>query len=506
MPERPTPGQIEERAQPLEVDGRRLRGMIPFGVESRDMGGWREIIEPTALRGARLDDLTLTVEHSGVPLARHPGTLTLEERADGVHWSAEPPRSRADIVEAVERGDLRAASWRMRVGRDEWRGDVRHVHEIAELRDVAITSQPAYPSAAVELRSHETEEATVPAETETVAAATPTESAQEITETRSAPTPPEESSRPPTGSLHVQDRVSAGAPRGLADEFRSRGFPGERAVMPWDEFESRAVTWSASVDALAPGTRRQAAALGADQRYIWPALGAVGVGAEVTSVPVLSQTARSLAAATDVIRDIDEVTPKPETSSTLTVANVPLKQVATVQSGIPNILLAQAAFNTTIETDLRLAINEGLDKLVLDAVATAGFHAPGTDALIVQIRKSMTVLQAAGYSPDTLILRPADSEALDTLVATAVDGEEFYVFGPGQPAGSIFGLNRRISKSAVSPVVLDSQAFAKLYASPVSLAKFEEAAGSTNTSLVRLELHAAVGVERVAAAVRIAAA
>jgi uncharacterized protein len=499
---RPTPGQLEERAQPLQVDGRRLRGVIPFGVESRDLGGWREVIEPTALRSANVDDLTLTLEHAGLPIARHPGTLTLEERSDGVHWSAEPPRSRQDVVEAVERGDLRSASWRMKVARDEWRGDVRHVHEIAELRDVALTSSPAYPAAAVELRSHQTPEPPVP-ETQPVPAPTPpVVSPPAPAEPQPAPTPAEDAPRPATGSLRVGDRVSAPVTRGLADEFRSRGFPGERAEMPWPEFESRAITWTGSVD-LINQDRRTGAALGADQRYAWPAFATVGVGSDVTSVAVLSQTSRTLAAPSDMNRALTATTPKPETSSVLGIATVPLRQVATVQSGIPNIFLGQPAFNTTVETDLRLALNEALDALVLAAVAGAGFEDPGTDALIVSVRKAITVIQAAGYSPDTLILRPSDSEMLDTLVTS---GTGAYVFGPGQPAGSIFGLTKRISKSAPEPIVLDAQAYGKLYSGPVSLARFEENAGSTNTSLVRLETQAAFGVERPAAAVRIAAA
>jgi hypothetical protein len=40
--------------------------------------------------------------------------------------------------------------------------------------------------------------------------------------------------------------------------------------------------------------------------------------------------------------------------------------------------------NTIIETDLRLALNEALDNLILDAVAGAGFQAPGTDPLLVR--------------------------------------------------------------------------------------------------------------------------
>ena len=106
MPDRPVAGALETRAYPLEVEGRRLRGRIPYGIESRDLGGYRETIDAMALRGATLDDLVLTVEHAGVPLGRYPRTLDVEDRADGLHWSCELPDSRADVREAVERGDL----------------------------------------------------------------------------------------------------------------------------------------------------------------------------------------------------------------------------------------------------------------------------------------------------------------------------------------------------------------------------------------------------------------
>jgi hypothetical protein len=53
--------------------------------------------------------------------------------------------------------------------------------------------------------------------------------------------------------------------------------------------------------------------------------------------------------------------------------------------------------------------------------------------------------------------------------------------------------------------VVDSQALGKYYTSPVSLARFEADAGTTNRSNVRLELNAVFGLERAAAAVGIAA-
>jgi hypothetical protein len=52
--------------------------------------------------------------------------------------------------------------------------------------------------------------------------------------------------------------------------------------------------------------------------------------------------------------------------------------------------------------------------------------------------------------------------------------------------------------------VVDSEAFGRLYASPLSLQRFEVDAGLTNRSNYRLEGHATFGVERLAAAARIA--
>jgi hypothetical protein len=166
--------------------------------------------------------------------------------------------------------------------------------------------------------------------------------------------------------------------------------------------------------------------------------------------------------------------------------------------------LLQPAFNPTVETDLRLTINDAIDALVLAEVAKAGHQAPGAN-LIDSIRAAIETLTAAGYTADTLILDPANAAGLDTMKATAVDGESWYVFNPGQAAPSIFGLNRRVATSAPAPVVLDSSAFGKLYLSLVSLARFEENAGVTNSCVVRMELTGAFGTERPAAAVRIAA-
>ncbi|HEY6775213.1 MAG TPA: HK97 family phage prohead protease [Thermoleophilaceae bacterium] len=486
---RPQAGEVEERQAPaLEVEGRKIRGRIPYGTESRDMGGWKEIIERGALNRAELDDLVVTVDHVGLPLGRYPGTLEVEDRDDGLHWSVDPPKSREDIREAVERGDLRAGSWRMVVGKDEWRGDTRHVLEIKQLRDVSVVTRPAYPTAEVEFRSAE---ATRKAHAEVEE--TQTEERTEEVRVESNP----------AGSLRVEERTEVPQLKGLMEEYRSRGFPSETASLSWDEF--RTVTWSASTAALSVN-RINGVDLGADRRYAWQAVPNVSVDAGVTSVDVFQQTSRSLAGTANVIRAIDATSNKPETGSTLTITNVPLKQVATVESGIPNVYLEQDALATVVENDLRLAVNDGLDELVRAGLATSGFQAPGTDNILVSVRKAMTTIFANGYRPDTLLLTPANAETIDTMVSGISGGTADFVFGPGRFApGTLFGLNVVVSKVLAAAVVLDSTANGKLYVSPITLARFEEAAGKTNTSLVRLGGHAAYGVERTGAAVRIAA-
>ena len=287
----------------------------------------------------------------------------------------------------------------------------------------------------------------------------------------------------------------------LYEAFRSAGFArGEPASIPWQEF--RSITWTGSVDNLSQ-PRRPAEYLGHDQRYAYQALPSVGVDSGVTSISLLTQTARTLATPANVVRAIDAVTAKPETTETLTVSTVALKQLASVVSDIPNVFLENNQAGSIIENDLKLAITDALDDLLRLAVVASGFQALGTDPLLISIRKAMSTVMSSGYSPDTLILRPADAETLDTLRTSG--SELFYVFAPANFAPSeIFGLKRYISKTVAAPIVMDAQAFGKLYASPLSLQTFEQDAGQTNKSRVRIELNAQVGVER-QAAVRIAA-
>lgn len=492
---------IDVDVHDIDTRGRTVHGYAAvYNTPSADLGGFSEQIAPGAFADVLGSDVRALLNHDpNEVLGRtKSGTLRLFDEQRGLRFELDLPSSPLgdNVREAVRRGDLDGASFRFVVGDERWDGDVRTITQVAELYDVTVATFGAYPAASVELRTRPPKEETME---ETATVEPEVEAADDETEERTST----------GGGLRTADANQGGAEvRTLLSSFRKAGWkPGRPAEIAWREFEqaaeSRALTWSGSVDNVSV-LRRDAGALGADSRYAWPAFQRIGLDAGITSVDVLTQTARTLPAASSVVRAIDAVTDKPEVGSTITVATIPLQQVAAIESGVPNVYLQQSQIESIIGQDLRLAVNEGLDSLVLAALAASGVQAPGTDDLLVSIRKAVTLIQADGYSPDTLILDPASSEALD--IHTSAGPESVFTFGAGRFApGELFGMTVRVSKTAPAPVVVDAAAFGKLYASPVSLATFEENAGKTNSSTVRMELHAAFGTERQDAAVRIAA-
>ncbi|CAK8743459.1 hypothetical protein SODG_006595 [Sodalis praecaptivus] len=84
------------------------------------------------------------------------GTLALHEDETGLHFSLNPPDTQLgrDVLTMVERGDITGVSFGFRSLKDAWdtasQPYVRTVHS-AELREITITSLPAYPESAVEI-------------------------------------------------------------------------------------------------------------------------------------------------------------------------------------------------------------------------------------------------------------------------------------------------------------------------------------------------------------------
>ena len=487
--DRPKVGEVEERtAGGVAVDGRRIRGIVPYGVQSVDMGGWREQISPTAFRHTKLDELRVTIDHRGVPLGRYPQTLEVEDRADGLHWALDPPQSRSDVVEAIQRGDMRAGSWRMVVAKDRWEGDVRHVEAIAELKDVCLVGadEPAYPSAAIELRTRPENNNATQEEKEAV-------EDQNKNEDRT------EEARP-AGSLRVEERAQAPVFQSLAEAFERGGFFENRAAsIGWDEY--RSFSWAAGtvLTDLNP-IRREGVGLGFDSRWLFPVLPTTGVSDATTAIQYLRQSARTLAG-TALIRPLDATSTKPETSTTVEYQSLQLSQVATIQKDIPRIHAAQPMFQSLVEQDLRFSVNDGLDEVARRGIALAGTIVKGSDDVLEVTRRAMTLIQQDGYNPSVLAIDPAGAEALDLLRTPGT--EKFYVWGPGRstPTGP-FGLSIRVWKTA-GTAVLDADSYGRMYVAPVELRAFEQDAGASNRTTLRMETNAGYTVERIPAARRI---
>lgn len=243
---RPIPGELETRAAPAiapTLDGRRLRGVIPYGVASRDLGGWHEVMDPGCLSGADLSALICTVDHAGVPLGRHPRTLEIDDTPGRLGWSVELPESRADVREAIERGDLQSCSWRMVVARDRWEGNTRHIEAVSELRDVSIVSTPAYPAATAELRHHEGEPMPAPAAPETRNDPPPTRGTLRAEDRTADPGPVE------SRIIEAMRGIPRGEARALTDADASTGLvtSDEVSTFIWDRLRPASVVLASGI-------------------------------------------------------------------------------------------------------------------------------------------------------------------------------------------------------------------------------------------------------------------
>ena len=136
---------------------------------SLDLGGFKEEILPGAfdrILSKRGKDVVALFNHdSNIVLGRtSSGTLELSSDEKGLRYVVTPPVSRADVLELIQRRDVRGSSFAFtveaknesfRTGEDG--KAVRQIREVSGLYDVGPVLVPAYPatSAAVAMRSYE---------------------------------------------------------------------------------------------------------------------------------------------------------------------------------------------------------------------------------------------------------------------------------------------------------------------------------------------------------------
>jgi len=136
---------------------------------SLDLGGFREEILPGAfdrILSKRGKDVVALFNHDGnIVLGRSSsGTLELSSDDKGLKYVVTPPVSRADVLELIQRRDVRGSSFAFtvepknesfRTGEDG--KAIRQIREVSGLYDVGPVLNPAYPStsASVAMRSYE---------------------------------------------------------------------------------------------------------------------------------------------------------------------------------------------------------------------------------------------------------------------------------------------------------------------------------------------------------------
>jgi HK97 family phage prohead protease len=160
---------FEGRAE-LSED-KRIRGYaIVFGVKSVDLGGFREIIRPSAVdRTLRegLDVLAYFDHKTSFVLGRtSAGTLRLQKDGHGLRAEISPPNTTMakDLMVSIKRGDISGMSFRFRALDDEWHlEDGMPIREVADMviGEVSIVSEPAYPDTEVAVRSLREFQATI---------------------------------------------------------------------------------------------------------------------------------------------------------------------------------------------------------------------------------------------------------------------------------------------------------------------------------------------------------
>jgi HK97 family phage prohead protease len=129
------------------------------------LGGFTEVIEPTALDGVldRSDILCLLNhnEERGVLARSKYGTGSLELSVDdtGLKYRFEAPNTTLgdELLEGIKRGDISTSSFAFTIDKDSWTKNedgtyLRTINNFKELFDVSPVYKEAYPDTSVALR------------------------------------------------------------------------------------------------------------------------------------------------------------------------------------------------------------------------------------------------------------------------------------------------------------------------------------------------------------------
>jgi HK97 family phage prohead protease len=162
---------VERRftAVPVEIRGtdgpKKIGGYAAvFNTYSENLGGFVEEIAPSFFNYSRSNgwpDVLARYNHDDNMMLGTTGGNTLDLTIDetGLLYEVTPPQSRQDVVELVQRGDVRKSSFAFRLpeGGDEWAMNDQSFPTrkllSGQLVDVAPVNSPAYSATSVKMRA-----------------------------------------------------------------------------------------------------------------------------------------------------------------------------------------------------------------------------------------------------------------------------------------------------------------------------------------------------------------
>lgn len=161
---------LELREADTETGERRVTGYAAVFNSETDIGGFAEVIAPSAFEGRLEDPVVAVFNHNQLqPLAKVGAGLELSVDDHGLRYSFPIPDTTAgrDLVELMERGIVRDASFAFMLGADgdswesrEGKKDLRTINRVARLVDVSVVTVGAYSDATSVLRSFDAMTAT----------------------------------------------------------------------------------------------------------------------------------------------------------------------------------------------------------------------------------------------------------------------------------------------------------------------------------------------------------
>lgn len=141
---------------------------IIWNTPSKDLGGFKEVVAPSALDDVDLSDVLMLNNHdfTQVLASVKAGTLELEPDDKGLHFKATLPNTSFanDVYEEVKSGNVDACSFGFEVndGGDTWTKDdegniTRTINQVKNLFDVSVVAIPSYDDTNVQVdtRSYE---------------------------------------------------------------------------------------------------------------------------------------------------------------------------------------------------------------------------------------------------------------------------------------------------------------------------------------------------------------